>query len=173
MIISYNHSFSPVLPEIEERKQYYGVQLYPTVVFDGSDVVFEPNPNAYDTTFNQHIQAAKSVTPIYNLHLNAFATSTTGTLEIAIVSADTLHHDSVFAFVTVCEDSITGLVGTFNYVIRQFYTFPINLFYPDSLDTTITFSHSMPVNKMRGVLFMQDMHSKKVLQAIKSMFTEK
>lgn len=173
MITSYNHTVQPVLPQIQERMNYYSVQLYPTVVFDGTDVVFEPNANAYDTTFNQHIQTAKSFVPTYNLELNGTASSISAQLQIKISPADTLPHDSIYAFVTICEDSVIGdLGGRFNYVIRQFLTFPVNLFYPDSLDTVINFSHSIPINKMRGVVFVQDIHSKKVLQAIKTNFTE-
>jgi hypothetical protein len=161
----------PELPQIEERVLYYIAQPFPTLVFDGTDKVFEPNSNAYDTVFNQHIQIAKSAAPVYNLTLNASATSSNGTLNINISPADTLYHDSVYAFVAVCEDSANGdLGGIFNYVIRNFYTFPVNLIFPDELDTTITFSHSIPVDKMRGVLFVQDVHSKKVLQAIKKQF---
>ena len=171
MVISFNHSCPPELPQIEERVLYYIAQPYPTVVFDGTDKVFEPNINAFDTVYNQHIQAAKSIAPIYNLTLNGSVTSNTGTLHINISPADTLQHDSVYAFVAVCEDSAAGdMGGIFNYVIRNFYSFPINLIFPDELDTTITFSHSIPVDKMRGVLFVQDVHNKKVLQAIKKHF---
>ncbi|MEO0082965.1 MAG: hypothetical protein ABIK33_01065 [candidate division WOR-3 bacterium] len=171
VIVSYNHSILPTLPEIALRQQFYGIASYPTVVFDGTDVVFEPNPNAYDSVYTQHIHVAKSVVPNYNLKLFGYAGNNTGELQIKISPADTLRHDSVYAFVMVCEDSVRGSMGGyFNYIIRQFYSFPINLFYPDSFDTTITFSHSIPTNKMRGVLFVQDVGSKKVLQAIKTNF---
>ena len=160
-----------MLPQIAERKQYYDIPIYPMLVFDGTDVLFEPNLNAYDSVFNQHIQVAKSFAPIFNLSLEGNATPSSGNLHIKITPADTLHHDSVFAFVTVCEDSVLGdMGGRFNFVIRQFYTFPIDFVYPEELDTTITFSHSIPIDKMRGVLFVQDVHTKKVLQAIKSKF---
>lgn len=171
VIISYNHSFD--IPENEIRRQLYTVALpdEPIIYFDGTDRVFEPNPFAYDSTFNQHIQVAKSVTPVYNLNLDGSATSNTGNLHIKITPADTLHRDSVNAFVAVCEDSVAGdLGGLFNYVVRQLYTFPVILTYPDSLDTIINFTHSIPVDKMTGVLFVQDMNTKKVLQAIKSKF---
>lgn len=171
MIISYNHSILPVLPQIEERKEYYGIPIYPTLNFDGTDVVFEPNANAYDTTFNQHIQTARSAIPVYNLELNGTATASSGNLHVKIAPADTFQYDSVYAFVAVCQDSVRGdLGGWFNYVIRQFYQFPISLMFPDSLDTTLTFTHSIPVDKMRGVLFVQNLQTKKVLQAIKTEF---
>jgi hypothetical protein len=90
-------------------------------------------------------------------------------VQIKITPADTLAHAFCQAFVAICQDS---LPGNFNYVLRQLYSFPVNLVYPDSLDTTIVFTHSIPINKMNSVLFMQDMNTKKVLQATKTKFTE-
>ena len=149
------------------------MQLSPTLVFDGTDVAFEPNQNAYDTTFNQHIQAAKSVVPIYNLSLEGTATNNTGSLHVRILPADTLVHDSVYALIAICQDSVIGdLGGIYNYTVKGLSSFPVNIFYPDSMDTTIIFSHSAPIDKLRAVLFMQDMHSKKVLQTTKYEFTE-
>lgn len=174
VIISYNHDFD--IPTNESRRQFYTVSLpdEPIVCFDGTDRVFEPNPAAYYTTFNQHIQAAKSVVPSYNLKLSGNATVSNGQLQIKILPADTLQRDSVAAFVAICEDGVRGnLGGSFNYVIRQFYAFPANISYPDSIDTTVTFSHSIPINLMSGVLFVQDLNSKKVLQATKTEFGRK
>lgn len=176
MIISYNHSIDPVLPQIQERMNYYGIRSYPTVVFDGTDIVAIDNPpvpyeTTYYTVYNAHINTMKSFTPSYNLKLIGSASPTNGSLHITIYPADTLRHSSVYAFVALCEDSVRGNVGgRFNYVIRQLSSFPINLFYPDSLDTTITFSHSIPVDKMRAVLFIQNSYTKKILQAIKTKF---
>lgn len=173
MIVSYNHSIQPELPQIQERMNYYNILAYPTVVFDGTDVVFENNPNAYDTVFNQHFLAAKSVAPSYNLELRGNATTNSGQLYLKVTAADTLQHDSVYAFVAICEDSVRGdLGGNFKFVIRQLNAIPINIVYPDSLDTIINFNHNIAPQKMRGVVFLQDRQSKKVLQAIKTIFTE-
>ena len=171
MIIAYNGSFTS--PEIDTtRKKLYEppYMAYPTVVFDGTDVFFEPNQSAYSSSFNQHIMAAKSVTPFFNLSLIATATVNTGNLQMKIITADTIPSDSILAFIAICEDSVSGSAKDFNYVVRQLQAFPVALTYPDSLDTIINFTHAIPVDKMTGVLFVQNMNTKKVLQAIKSKF---
>jgi len=158
------------MPEYFARHQLYGNPATPTVVFDGTDIVFEPNPDVFDSVFNQHIVVARSFVPSFNLNLTGSATASSGNLHIKINPADTLYHNSVFAYVAICEDSIAGMMRAFNYVVRKLYSFPVNLFFPDSLDTIINFTHSIPVNKMSGALFIQDMNTKKILQAIKTRF---
>lgn len=149
------------------------MQNYPTVVFDGTDEVFEPNPDAYFTTFNDHIQAAKTDTPQYNLELTATATPSAGNLGLKIVTADTIPTATIIAHIAICQDSIHGLIlPFFDYVCQQLHSFPIDLVYPDSLDTTIVFSHSMPVDQMRAIIFIQNMDTKKILHAITKQFEE-
>jgi hypothetical protein len=144
----------------------------PTLVFDGTDMVREENIDAYYSTFLQHFLIAKSTAPLYNLSLNGVVSTNSGTLHVKVMPADTLYHDSTNAVVVICQDSVQGMLGPQNWIASQFYTFPVSLFYPDSLDTTITFTHSIPVNKITGVLFMQDLNSKKVLQATKIKFSK-
>lgn len=175
MIISYNHTFD--IPEIVSRRQeYFGsVFSYPKLVIDGTEVPIDipayPPESSYYTTYNQYIVAAKSIVPSYNLTLFGNATASSGNFSIKIIPADTLHRESIYAFVAVCEDSVLGDLGqTFNYVCRKFYRFPINIVYPDSFINTINFTHSIPIDKMTGVLFVQDVNTKKVLQAIKTKF---
>jgi N-methylhydantoinase B/oxoprolinase/acetone carboxylase alpha subunit len=171
VIVSYNYSMDTIG---DQRRVFYQIltQDDPTVIFDGTDPVFEPNPNAYITTYTTHINAAKSITPSFNLNINAVASANTGNLQISILPADTFLHPSCQAFVEICQDSVSGFSKDFNYVARQIYSFPVNIVYPDSLDTTIVFTHSMPIDKMNGVLFIQDINTKKVLQAIKTKFAE-
>jgi hypothetical protein len=171
VIVSYNISYSPV--ELDTvRSRYYQIHATPTLVFDGSDKVFESNASAYESTFTNHIRAARSVAPIFNLNLSAQANATTGNLHIKIVAADTVPDDTILAFVAVCQDSVHGFMRDFHYVCQKLFSFPVYLSYTDSLDTVINFSHSLPVAKMNGVLFVQDMNTKKVLQATKAKFTE-
>ena len=48
----------------------------------------------------------------------------------------------------------------------------MDLVYPDTLDTTIIFNHSIPVEYMRAVIFIQNMDNKKVMHAITRDFEE-
>ncbi len=170
-IISYNHTQGNVAA-IDPRLNFYGRPIYPTVIFDGTDEVFEPNSNVYFTTYNDHIIAAKSITPEFNLDLTATATQNAGNIEIQIVTADTITGGDMIAYAVICEDSLPGMLGPFNYVCQQLYTFPVDLVYPDSLDTNIVFNHALQVDQMTAVVFVQDTTSKKVVQAITKRFQE-
>ena len=75
-------------------------------IFDGTDEVFEPDPNLYFDTYSQHIVAAKADTPLYNLELTATASVNEGTLQLKIVTADTIPEDLILAFVAICQDRI-------------------------------------------------------------------
>jgi hypothetical protein len=170
-IVSYNASFCP--PTIlDERTNLYGSPPHPTVVFDGTDEVFEPNPDSFLTTYYSHIEAAKADTPQYNLELTATATSNAGSMELKIITADIMPAGEMMAYIAVCQDSIRGIFRDFNYICQQLHTFHVDLVYPDSLDTTIVFNHSIPVSKMSAVVFIQNMDNKKIMHAITKAFEE-
>lgn len=170
-IISYNRTFtSPAI--FSPRDSIYSSPIYPTAFFDGTDEVFEQDPNALFTTYNEHYIAAKSDTPRYNLYLTATATTNAGDLQIRIVTADTIPSGQMLAYVAICQDSIRGFAKNFNYVCQQMYNFPVGLVYPDSLDTIITFSHALPIEKMRAVVFVQSMDTRKVMHSITKGFEE-
>jgi len=171
-IVAYHQTFSP--PGIDTmRRQYYGNPADPTVAIDGKKFFVE-DPGAYYQTYDQNIRIAQGVVPYYNLSLNATASNTDGNIQLKIVTGDTIPvGDSIVVFVSVCQDSVAGTLKKFNYVCQILYHFPINLVYPDSLDTTIVFSHSLPVDKMQAVCFIQSIGSKEVMQAIGKKFEEK
>jgi hypothetical protein len=135
------------------------------VIFDGTDRVFESNPDMYFTVFNQHIIAAKADTPLFNLTFSASSTADSTYLQIKIVATDTIPNDLIHAFIAITEDSIHGMSKHFNYVCEQMESFEVNLVYPDSLDTTIVFTPAIPISRRRAVLFVQDMDTKKILNA--------
>ncbi|MBE0432544.1 hypothetical protein IBX73_03650 [candidate division WOR-3 bacterium] len=134
--------------------------------------MFEPDPSAFFATYNAHITAAKADTPRYNLELAATATTTAGDVQIRVVTTDTIPAGQMLAYVAICQDSVRGFLKDFNYVIQQFYSFPIDLAYPDTLDTAITFNHALPVDKMRAVFFIQNMNTKKVMHSATMQFEE-
>jgi hypothetical protein len=172
--VSYNHSFCPAAIR-DERSNLYGISQanYPLAVIDGADEAFEPNQDSLFSTYYRYIQAAKADTPQYNLELTATATQNAGDLELNIVTTTTIPEATILTYIAICQDSTHGVfLPYFNYVCQQLYSFPLELVHPDTLDTTITFSHSIPVSNMRAVIFIQNMDTKKVMHAITREFEE-
>jgi len=158
--------------EAGERHLFYGEPIIPTTVFDGTDQVFVENP-PFTTIFENHIRAALSVTPYFNLYITeATASLDSGRFNLKIVTADTIPDDEIVAFVAITEDSLPGVYDIFNHACRFLFQFPVDLVYPDSLDTTITFDHRIPVNRMKTIVFIQDMDTKEVMQSIIREFEE-
>lgn len=157
------------------RHEFYGEPIIPTTVIDGTDSVFIEFPPFLET-YTQHIDFARGFTPYFNLSINAATASlTTGTIDLRIVTADTIPEGEIVAFVTILEDSLPGILEpsyTFDHVLRKMLQFPVDLVYPDSLDTTIVFTHDIPVDRMKTVIFIQDLNSKEVMQAILRPFEE-
>ncbi len=170
-VVCYHVGHTYQTAEALDRQVFYDTNLViPYTIFDGTDVVWEMSPSNYVSVFQTHIEVARSTTPHFNLYINsASASPTTGTIDLRIVAADTIPDDVIVAFVSILEDSLLGidLPGAIYYhVCRSLYQFPLDLAYPDSLDTTITFSHSIPPDKMKTVIFIQDMDTKEVMQTI-------
>lgn len=153
------------------RDSLYSSPLYPTAIIDGTDEVFEPS-GVFFPTYSTHIAVAMADTPSYNLEVLATATATSGDIEIRIVTADTIPSGQILAYAAICQDSIRGFTKDFNYVVQEMFIFPVELAYPDTLDTVITFNHALPVDKMRAVFFIQNMDTKKVMNSATKHFEE-
>ncbi len=171
-VICYHVHLEYSTPEAEERWAFYDSVIIPSVVFDGTEKVFVAYP-PFEDIYEDYIDLARGVTPYFNLYIsNATASPDTGSVNLRIVTADTIPDDEIVAFVSILEDSLPGSYGTFYHVCRYLYQFPVTLTYPDSFDTTIIFSHNIRVDKMSTVVFIQDMDTKEVLQAIIEKFEE-
>lgn len=161
----------------EERESFYdtGLDVW-YAIFDGTEVVREGSPSNFDSVFTEYIEAARTVTPYFNLYINsAIASQSTGSIDLRIVTADTIPEDDIIAFVGIMEDSLPGvdLYGVdFYHVCRSLFSFPVELTYPDSIDTTITFTHNILTDKMKTVVFIQNLDTKEVMQAIINTFEE-
>jgi len=156
------------LQEAHDREVFYNTGLsVPFVIFDGTEVVWEASPANYDSVYAEYIDAARRKVPYFNLSVDsAVASPTVGRFDLKIVAADTIPDDEILAFVAITEDSLPGNPFTFMHVVRSLQQFPLDLAYPDSLDTTITFSHNIPPDNMKTVIFIQNMDTKEIMQAI-------
>jgi hypothetical protein len=161
----------------ESRGNYYGIAQgeEPVLEIDGTYEIHVENPSGYYSAYNDNIQYAKGAAPIFNLYADAYidsTDSTIGNVYLRIVTTDTLPPDSITACIVICQDSVDGAYKNFNYICKQFYSFPINLVFPDSTDTTITFTHSLLASKLKAVAFAQDVNTKEILQAITTKFRQ-
>ncbi len=157
----------------QERHLFYDEPIIPTVVFDGTTQVFLEFP-PFTEVYRQVIDIARGSPPYFTLYISdANASQTVGSFNLRIVTADTIPDtDDIVTFITILEDSLPGSYGTFNHVCRDQFHFPVNLVYPDSLDTTIVFQHAIPVDKMKTVVFIQNVETEEVMQTIISSFEE-
>lgn len=167
MVVSYHVAQTYQNPAAEEREAFYNTGLAtPYVIFDGSEVVWEPQIPNYKSRYEQAFTVVRTVTPLFNISvLNANASSGVGSIELRIVaSVDTVIEGEVSVFIAVLEDSLLGAYTTFVNVCQQLLEFPIEIAYPDSMDTTVTFSHNVPTDKMKAAIFIQNMDTKDIYQ---------
>jgi hypothetical protein len=136
-------------------------------------VAWATDPNKYDSLYRAYIEVARSTPPYFYFYLsNADVTSTTGSFDLRIIVADTLPDAEITGFISVMEDSLGGAYTTFVNVCRSLYEFPVELAYPDTFDTTITFSHSIHPDKIKAAVFFQNMNTKEIMQSIMEKFEE-
>ena len=172
IVISYHPYSTYQNPVAVAREAFYNTGLtIPYVIFDGTIVVQEENPTYYDSVYRQVIEVARTVTPYFNLYINnATASPSTGNLDFSIITADTIPEGEIIVYVAILQDTLPGMYTTFCKVCQELYAFPLELTYPDTLDTVLTFAHTIPVDKMSAVIFVQDTLSKEVMQSIRSPF---
>ncbi len=165
------------ISEAHDRETFYNTGLsIPYVILDGTAVVWEASPNNYDSVYTVYVEAARSVTPYYNLYIDsALVGPSTGRLNLKIIAADTIPNDEIAVYINVLEDSLRDLTLpsiVFYHICRQQFSFPLEIAYPDTFDTTITFSQSSQNDKKKTVVFIQDIDTKEVMQSIISPFEE-
>jgi hypothetical protein len=173
-VICYHVELKYVSTAAEERHLFYDRPIIPTVVFDGMTQVFLEFP-PFTEVYRQVVDVARGAPPYFKLLIgDASASQTAGSFNLRIVTADTIPYsdDGIVTFITILEDGLPGFYGTLNHVCRDQFHFPVDLSYPDTLDTTIVFQHSIPVSKMKTVVFVQNLDTKEIMQAIISPFLE-
>jgi hypothetical protein len=158
-----------------QREAFYDTNLAtPYVVFDGTNIVVEPNPSTYETRYTEAYNVARTVIPLFNINVDsASASSSQGSFDLQIVAADTIPDDEIHAFIAICEDSLDAFGDTilfFMYVCRDLQEMTLDIDYPDTLDQKILFSHAIDVNKLSAIVFIQDMDTREVMQSVKVRF---
>jgi len=149
----------------------------PATVFDGGDVVRTAGPEYNYETFHNQLLAAKSIRPKAQLELAGTVGTAACSILVRAWGIDSTPAESLRLFVTICEDSVLSrLPGNaetlFNRVLR--YLLPdenglaVALTPTDTLETVQRCALQPFWNPFRlgAVAFVQDMATRKVLQAV-------
>ena len=155
------------MPAAYDRLDYYGLNPYATqVVFDGTDVNEGYIPVHFREDFKRSIDSARTVLPKFAIMLDAHASVSQGTITINIISCTEIPYGDINGFLCVLEDSLDDWYGSYRRVVRDLYQFPLVITATDTFDTIITFDHGYSTNKMSAVVFIQDLSTGQVMQAI-------
>ncbi|MEO0136092.1 MAG: hypothetical protein ABIL39_10590 [candidate division WOR-3 bacterium] len=175
VVVCYHLHGPYMIPKAQEREDFYntGYNL-PHVIFDGTDAVFEANPQKYDSLYEIHYQLARGNIPYYNLSIDsAFTGPSSASFKLKIVAADTIPEGEIKAFIAITQDSLPGAYGfIFNRVCRSLYEFNLQLQFPDSLTQQFEFTHNIPASKLRATVFIQNMETKEIMQTVSTKFEE-
>lgn len=162
------HTYDPyALPAAYDRLDYYDLSSYATqVVFDGTDINEGYIPIHFREEFEQSIDSARTLLPKFVLLLDAHTNATSGTVGMSIIPCTDIPNGDINVFLCICEDSLDGYFGSYRRVVRDLYQFPLVITPTDTFDTTIFFSHDFSLSKMSAVVFIQDLDTREILQAI-------
>jgi glutaredoxin len=166
------------------RESLYQIDVSPTVVFDGIHVVQTEDPNQNYSTYQNYIIQRRTITPKLRLYLETTLISFSVNLKLHIVAIDSIENGDYHLFFVVYEDSVyfaqSGAPeSTFSYVMRKMipdaYGTPITVVYSDSFVEEVDFNlqPNWDIEKLGVVVFIQDMETKEVMQAIIQKFEEK
>ena len=171
VIISYNETYGDT-SIFNAREQYYEINPIsptPRLVVDGRLAWIGVADGYYDT-YQPFIDSALAIGSTFNLTMTTVANAGQGSVDLKIVDTDSLLDDSLIAVIVICQDGIPGVNKQYNYVAKFMFTLPVTVTYADTVTTTVTFTHCLPVNSLRAVAFIQGYHSRRVLQAIARSF---
>jgi len=157
-----------------QREAFYATgEVNPFVIFDGSNVVWEQSPYAYEDRYTEAYNIARTVTPLFNITIdNPISSATQGSFDLELVPTDTLPDDEIHAFIAICEDSLIGAYINFMFVCREMQELILDLAYTDTLQQTVIFSHNIELDKLSAIVFVQDMDTKEVMQSVMTRFQE-
>ncbi|MBN2619986.1 hypothetical protein JXB22_02760 [candidate division WOR-3 bacterium] len=173
-MISYHVGQTYANQVAQQREAYYEPSVVvPFAIFDGTNVVWEGNPTAYEDVYTEAFTIARTVTPLFNITITDPVTSVTqANFKLELVPTDTLPDDEVCAFIAICEDSLPGAYTTFMHLCRGLQEIPLSIAYPDTMNESVIFSHTIEAQRLSAVVFIQDVDTKEILQSAMTRFQE-
>ncbi len=174
VVVCYHIAGPYAIPKSQEREDFYNTGYAPPfVVFDGTYLVWEQNPQNYVSAYRDIYDLARTKTPLFNIYIDsAYTQPSQGSFNLKIVTADTIPEGEIKAFIAITEDSLPGAYTTFYRVCRTLNEIPVDLTYPDSVTHHFEFNHNIPVSKLRATVFVQNIGTKEIMQSITTKFEE-
>jgi len=165
-------------PDYSETRRllYYSDGGEPATTFDGGEVVWTPGPEYNYPTFHGKTVAARNAVPGAQLGVTATAGDSDGTVTVRATGVSATPADTLRLFVVLVEDSVHAYLpgaydSLFRHVVRQMLPGvdgePVNLTVGDTIVKEYGFRvQPFWSRPMLGVVaFVQDMRTRKVLQA--------
>ncbi len=159
------------------RESLYSIQTSPIVVFDGLHKVQTEKPEDNYPTYKNYIITEQGKTTALKLSIESRINTYSVHLKVTIIPIDSIESNNFRLFLILTEDSVYfKQIGApdsiFYFVMRKMIPdeqgIQINPVYPDSIIKEIDFNlqSNWKVNKLGIVVFVQDMETKEVIQAI-------
>ncbi len=179
-VVAYHHRFflDTLSPEyIAVRETLYQITAQPTVVFDGVNTVLTEDPDQDYTIYKGWIVTERNRAPPLRLHLETTLTASLLEMTVHVVVIDSIQPGDFHLFYVLYEDSVyfshvAATDSIFNFVVREMIPneqgASIFLTYPDSsvYQESVTLESTWNVEKLGVVVFVQDMSTLDVLQAV-------
>ena len=127
-------------------------------------------PTHYREEFERSIDSARTVLPEFAFMLDAHASVSQGTVNTNIIPCTETPRGDINVFLCVLEDSLDGWYGSYRRVVRDLYQFPLVITETDTFDTMIIFPHDYSPGNMSTVVFIQNLDTREVFQAISCRF---
>jgi thiol-disulfide isomerase/thioredoxin len=165
-------------PDYSETRRlfYYSDGGEPATTFDGGEVVWTPGPEYNYPTFHGMTVAGRNVVPGAQLAVTATIGDSDGTVTVSASGVTATPADSLRLFVVITEDSVRAYLpgatdSVFRHVMRKMLPGvdgePVYLVVGDTVvkeyDFRVQPFWSRPM--LGAVAFVQDMRTRKVLQA--------
>ncbi len=151
-----------------QREMYYSTGLStPYVIFDGVNVVWEPNPGLYHEVYERQFLAARDTLPYFTLEVEGNASSVGSTMNIRAIALQNIHPGDIQIFAAILEDSLLSNYGYHNRVCRFIIEIAkkTGITYPDTINTHVSFKHNISLDKMSAAVFIQNTSTKQIMQS--------
>lgn len=176
-------------PVSKVRARLYNPGIEPSCIFDGGSPIYIQNPDSFRVRYQDHILGARSQTTSLRMEFDTIKTkldSTQITIGVNVLPTESLADPANLRLFVVIYEKNAPYLSSFPpfdtlhafFVVRKFLPDTLGLDlaflnFPNSFDTVLsTQLENWDLTQIGIASFVQDIQTKKVLQAIKKNFKE-